>query len=101
MPQLLLEKRFLVRKQLVRTTLAVVVGAIIYRVVLALALRVDFVDTGDIKLITAVIVICALVLPQFIDKRREKRNREKRYSKRISELTLKREGTSVAKTEAD
>ena len=88
-------------KTIKRITLAVVVGAIIYRVVLALAFRVDFVDTGDIKLITAIIVICALVLPQFIEKRREKRSREKRHSKRIAELALTREGTAVAKTKAD
>ena len=56
-------------KTIVRTTLAVIAGAIIYRIVLALALRVDFLDTGDMKLITASIVICALVLPQYFEKK--------------------------------
>ena len=49
-------------KTIVRTTFAVIAGAIIYRIILALALRVHFLDTGDMKLITAVIVICALII---------------------------------------
>ena len=40
-------------KTIVRTTLAVIAGAIIYRIVLALALRIELLDTGDMKLITA------------------------------------------------
>lgn len=59
------------------TTFAVVGGAIVYRIVVSLALRVDFLETGDMKLITAVIVIAALVLPQIIDGQKE-RNRKKR-----------------------
>lgn len=50
-------------KTVVRATLAVMLGAVIYRIVYALALRVDFLDAGDMKLITAVIVIIALVVP--------------------------------------
>ncbi|MYL65532.1 ABC transporter permease [Bacillus hwajinpoensis] len=69
------------------TTFAVVGGAIVYRIVVSLALRVDFLETGDMKLITAVIVIAALVLPQLIDGQKE-RNRKKR--KRLQqELKLK------------
>ena len=71
-------------KTIMRTTLAVVVGAIIYRIVLGLALRVDFLDTGDMKLITAVIVIIALILPQFIEKRREKNRKAKRRAERLA-----------------
>ena len=58
-----------------RTTFAVIAGAIIYRIIYALALRIDFLDTGDMKLITAVIVILALVVPQIIDKQTEKNER--------------------------
>ena len=50
-------------KTVVRATLAVVLGAVIYRIVYALALRVDFLEASDMKLITAVIVIVALVVP--------------------------------------
>lgn len=45
-------------------TLAVVVGSIVYRVVYALALRIEWFNASDLKLITAVLVIIALVIPQ-------------------------------------
>jgi putative ABC transport system permease protein len=44
-------------------TLAAVLGSIVYRIVVALALRVEWLDASDLKLITAIIVIVALVLP--------------------------------------
>jgi putative ABC transport system permease protein len=44
-------------------TLAAVLGSIVYRIVVALALRVDWLSASDLKLITALIVIIALVLP--------------------------------------
>ncbi|WP_342509714.1 ABC transporter permease [Sporosarcina sp. FSL K6-2383] len=71
-------------KTIMRTTLAVVVGAIIYRIIIGLALRVEFLDAGDLKLITALIVILALVLPQFIEKKREKNRKEKRHAERLA-----------------
>ncbi|MCT6902809.1 MAG: hypothetical protein M3Z48_06210, partial [Lactobacillus sp.] len=70
-------------KTIIRTTFAVIAGAIIYRIILALALRVDFLDSGDMKLITAIIVILALILPQFINKSKER----KRKAKRAAELS--------------
>lgn len=72
-------------KTLMRTTFAVIAGAIIYRIVLGLALRIDFLDTGDTKLITAVIVICALILPQYFEKRRERKRKVRRRIERIAE----------------
>ncbi|MFD1928450.1 ABC transporter permease [Sporosarcina siberiensis] len=85
-------------KTIMRTTLAVIAGAIIYRIVLGLALRVKFLDTGDMKLITAIIVIAALVLPQFFDKRREKKRKARRHAERLAELqhSLKKEGNTLA-----
>ena len=65
-------------KTIMRTTLAVVAGAIIYRIVLAVALRVDFLDTGDMKLITAAIVIMALIVPQILHKNKERKRKVKR-----------------------
>ena len=73
-------------KTIVRTTIAVITGAIIYRIVLTLALRVEFLDAGDMKLITAFIVIVALILPQFFEKRREKIRKAKRHALRESEV---------------
>ncbi|MCA0989140.1 ABC transporter permease [Guptibacillus algicola] len=74
-------------KTIAVTTFAVIGGAVVYRLVVSLALRVDFLETGDMKLITAVIVIGALIFPQLIDGQKE-RNRKKR--KRLQqEMKLK------------
>lgn len=72
-------------KTLVRTTFAVVIGAIIYRIVLGIALRIDFLDTGDVKLITGIIVVLALVIPQMLDKRKDRKRKEKRRQERLKE----------------
>lgn len=46
-----------------RTTAAVVLGSIIYRIVVALAYEIKWLEASDLKLITAIIVIIALVVP--------------------------------------
>ncbi|MGE7822808.1 ABC transporter permease [Paenibacillus sp. NPDC093718] len=46
-----------------RTTLAVVCGSIIYRIVVAAAYEIEWLEASDLKLITAIIVIIALVVP--------------------------------------
>jgi putative tryptophan/tyrosine transport system permease protein len=78
-------------KTIVRATVAVIIGAIVYRLIVAMALRVNFLDTGDMKLITACIVIGALVIPQIIEKQKDKRKRNLR----------RKRGVSVATTKAD
>ncbi|MFD1707277.1 ABC transporter permease [Siminovitchia sediminis] len=90
-------------KTIVRTTLAVIAGAIIYRIVLGLALRIKLLDTGDMKLITAVIVIAALVMPQIIDKRRENKRKAKRHAERMAALknTDNKEVETVAEARTD
>ena len=65
-------------KTIARATLAVIGGAIVYRLVVALALQVQFLQTGDVKLITAAIVIGALIIPQLKDKQKEKSMKKKR-----------------------
>lgn len=62
-------------KTIAITTLAVIGGAIIYRIVVTLALRVEFLETGDMKLITALLVIAALVAPKIVVARKEKKRR--------------------------
>lgn len=84
-------------KTIFRTTLAVIIGAIIYRVVLGLSLRVKIFDSGDVKLITAVIVIAALIIPQIVDKRREKKRKARRQAERLSMLATEG-GHDVAET---
>ncbi|MFF2094495.1 ABC transporter permease [Paenibacillus sp. NPDC058174] len=50
-------------KSVFRATLAVVLGSIVYRIIIGLAYQSDFLEASDLKLITAVIVIVALVFP--------------------------------------
>lgn len=65
-------------KTIVRATLAVIGGAILYRIIVTLALRVDFLETGDMKMITAFIVICALIIPKLWSQFKDKRHKKKR-----------------------
>lgn len=65
-------------KTIARATLAIILGAIIYRIVVTLALRSKFLETGDMKLITAVLVIMALITPKIIQAQREKQRRQKK-----------------------
>jgi putative tryptophan/tyrosine transport system permease protein len=70
-------------KSIARTTLAVIGGAIIYRIVVSMALRVDFLNPGDMKMITAVIVIIALIMPKIMDSYREKKRKALRKSEQL------------------
>nr|WP_281349695.1 ABC transporter permease [Ornithinibacillus caprae] len=63
------------KKTIAIATIAVIGGAVIYRIVVTLALRVDFLETGDMKLITAVLVIVALVAPKIMNARKEQKRR--------------------------
>ncbi|QJD83486.1 ABC transporter permease [Cohnella herbarum] len=64
-------------------TLAVVLGSIVYRIVIALALRVELFRASDLKLVTALIVIIALVVPYV----RRMMKQKKLARKRTIELT--------------
>lgn len=44
-------------------TLAAALGSVVYRIIVDIALRVHWLDASDMKLITAVIVIIALIVP--------------------------------------
>jgi len=83
-------------KTIVKATLAVIFGAIVYRLIVAFALRFNFFETGDLKLITACIVVLSLTIPRYLDKRREK----KRKLLRRQELAQKR-GENIASTKAN
>jgi putative tryptophan/tyrosine transport system permease protein len=65
-------------RTIARATLAVIGGAIVYRIILALALRVQFLETGDVKLITAVIVMVALIVPNIVAAQKEKRRKKRK-----------------------
>lgn len=64
-------------KTIARTTLAVICGAVIYRIVIGLALSNGILDASDQKLITAIIVIAALIIPKTIDKYRDNKRKAK------------------------
>ncbi|MEK5079172.1 ABC transporter permease [Solibacillus sp. FSL W7-1436] len=87
-------------KSIVRVTFAVIAGAIIYRMIYALALRVKWLDSGDMKLITAVIVILALVIPQIVGKYKEKKRKAKRLEERLAlqqaKVEIEQGGKSLA-----
>ncbi len=72
-------------KTIVRATFAVIGGAILYRIIVTLALRVEFLETGDMKLITAIIVVSALILPKVIEKQREKQRKRRRIAQKAYE----------------
>lgn len=90
-------------KTIARTTLAVIGGAIIYRIVVTLALRVDFLEPGDMKLITATIVILALIMPKFIDASKEKKRKARRKAEQmiVSQIPSDRKGEADAGIKAD
>ncbi|MCM2532045.1 ABC transporter permease [Neobacillus pocheonensis] len=71
-------------KTIARTTLAVIGGSIIYRIVVTLALRIEFFSPGDVKLITAIIVLIALTAPKIIENSKEKKRRARRKVERMN-----------------
>lgn len=74
-------------KTIARTTLAVIIGAIVYRIVVTLALQVDFLETGDMKLITALLVIIALIAPKIIQSSRDRKRKLKKRAQLEEEKT--------------
>lgn len=80
-------------KSIARATLAVIGGSILYKLIVTLALRVEFLETSDMKLITALIVIGALVIPKIISQRRLKAGKKKRLS-----MLKQNMGQSMAKS---
>ncbi|MBY0121102.1 ABC transporter permease [Bacillus sp. S/N-304-OC-R1] len=85
-------------KTIVRATFAVIGGAILYRIIVTLALRVEFLETGDMKLITAFIVVCALILPKIIEKQREKQRKKRRMSKTLQKANESGEQLAAIKS---
>lgn len=90
-------------KNIVRATLAVIGGAILYRIIVTLALRVQFLDTGDMKLITALIVVIALIVPKLLDQQREKQRKRKRLleAKQKKNSIIEKSGERLATVKSD
>ncbi len=60
-------------KSIKKASFAVIIGAIIYRFVIALAIYLPFIGPTDMKLITAIIVAIALIFPHISERYRLKR----------------------------
>ena len=90
-------------KTIARTTLAVIGGSIIYRIVVTLALRVEIFNPGDMKLITAVIVLISLTAPKIIENSKEKKRKARRKAERLTVLlaTAERKGDNHAALKSD
>ncbi|GHI00914.1 ABC transporter permease [Neobacillus kokaensis] len=90
-------------KTIVRTTLAVIGGSIIYRIVVSMALRFDFLDPGDMKLITAIIVITALTMPKVLEHSKEKKRKARRKAEMLNILatSVKGKGENHAAIKSD
>ncbi|MEX2460758.1 MAG: ABC transporter permease [Paenibacillaceae bacterium] len=73
-------------------TMAAVLGSIVYRIVVALALRVEWLKASDLKLITAIIVIVALVLPSAQRVIKQRSMAKKRSAELLSIPTLQKNG---------
>jgi putative tryptophan/tyrosine transport system permease protein len=55
-------------------------------------LRAQFLETGDVKLITACIVILALVMPQIVRQQKEKKRKEEKRRKRAQVIAVSASG---------
>ncbi|WP_379153184.1 ABC transporter permease [Paenibacillus sp. sgz5001063] len=75
-----------------RATLAVILGSIVYRIVVALALRVPWLKASDLKLITAIIVIIALVFPSVQRFMKQKRMARRRSVELVQEALNNKKG---------
>lgn len=85
-------------KKLAVATFAVIGGSIIYRLIVSLALRVKFLETGDMKLITAAIVILSLLLPKMMSNYKEKQRKKARLTEKIKAASG---GEGVVATKSD
>jgi putative ABC transport system permease protein len=69
-----------------QATLAAVLGSIVYRIVVALALWAEWLKASDLKLITAIIVIVALVLPSAQRSFKQKNMAKRRSAELIAKV---------------
>lgn len=71
-------------RRFIFATLAVVVGSVVYRVIIQVALERGF-DPNDMKLVSAVLVIAALLLPRMTFMRRWRAKRRERLLARVEQ----------------
>lgn len=84
------------KKTIFRTTLAVVFGAILYRIIISLALSSGILDASDQKLITAVLVILALVVPHMTERYKVQKRNKLRQKEWMEEKLAKKGEKTIA-----
>ncbi|SFS78217.1 ABC transporter permease [Paenibacillus sp. 453mf] len=72
------------KRSIFLATLSVIIGSIVYRIVVMIALRVPGFETSDLKIITAVIVILALLIPSVQRNIRQKSMARRRTTELLS-----------------
>lgn len=77
------------RKSIFISTLAVIFGIIIYRLIYVITLRIPGTDPMDMKLITAVIIILALIIPTINKSIQGKKTSRKRAEEVVSRVLVK------------
>lgn len=80
-------------RSVIIATLAVVLGSIVYRIVVALALRVKLFESSDLKLVTALIVIIALVVPYVRRVVKQRRIARKRSAELMARIVSEKGGS--------
>lgn len=80
------------KKTIALATLAVIGGSIVYRIVVTLALRIEFFEPGDVKVITALIVLLALVLPKFLEGYKERKRKARKQAEHRKTAGIPAEG---------
>jgi putative tryptophan/tyrosine transport system permease protein len=83
-----------------RATLAAVLGSIVYRIVVALALKVEWLESSDLKLITAIIVIVALVLPS-VQRSIKQKNLARKRSALLTEQAYSKDAEAIGHARAE
>jgi putative tryptophan/tyrosine transport system permease protein len=83
-----------------RATLAAVLGSIVYRIVVALALKVEWLESSDLKLITAIIVIVALVLPS-VQRSIKQKNMARKRSALLTEQANSMDAEAIVHARAE
>ncbi|WP_211747965.1 ABC transporter permease [Paenibacillus sp. Marseille-Q4541] len=63
---------------------SVIIGSVVYRIVVMIAYRIEWLETSDLKIITAVIVILALLIPSAQRRMKQKKMAKKRTATLLS-----------------
>lgn len=72
------------RRSIFWAIVSVVIGSVVYRLVVMIAYRIDWLETSDLKIITAVIVIMALLIPSSQRTWKQKKMAKKRTAALLS-----------------